>query len=221
MTIPEDKKNAYLRANIPVKFWGAEIEKVAEGGVVPYRPIISGYTGSILEWMANGFGLCLYGPAKSGRTYLGCLILKEALEKGKTAYSISLRDLTENQKKSFNDACTIYERARQVDILLLDDVIIDEKELPGPQLDILRDILRYRDVWKKSTILIIQGTPNKISDTDRKIIEEKMKMVEVNAVDYGAIAKEEREKEMDKLIEEGNKNQKNDTDPNPETKPAS
>jgi hypothetical protein len=203
MTITEDKKNSYLRANIPIKFWGAEIDKVAEGGVVPYRPIIEGYIGSILEMISNGWGLMLYGPAKHGRTYLGCLILKEAIDKGKTAYSISLRDLTENQKKPFNDAYTVHERSRQVDILLLDDVIIDEKELPGPQLDILRDILRYRDAWKKSTILIIQGTPNKISDTDRKIIEEKMKMVEVNAVDYGKIAGEEREKKMDALIEEG------------------
>jgi len=219
--LSEEKKNSYLRSNIPIKFWGAEIEKVAEGGVVPYRPIIIGYIGSILEMIANGFGLCLYGPAKHGRTYLGCLILKEAIEKGKTAYSISLRDLTENQKKPFNDAYTVHERARQVDILLLDDVILDDRDLPGPQLDILRDILRYRDAWKKSTILIIQGTPNKISDTDRKIIEEKMKMVEVNAVDYGNIAGEEREKKMDALIEEGNKNQKNDTDPNPEAKPVS
>lgn len=225
--IGEKEKRAYLHALLPRSFWKAKGEWIDAGGKHPFRPVVLGYIGEILEMIAGGLGLCFYGPYGSGKTYLGCLILKEAILKGKTALYITLYELTENQKRFFNDYGMIYklipnahepcpygdfhtvgDQARQVDILLIDDVLIDEKGLPFPQLDCLRDILRCRRVWRKATILTVRGERGNyfryLSEMDREMIEKAgMKLVEVDGPEYWRIRTRETQERIDDLIDEG------------------
>jgi len=246
--IPEDKKGPYARAGIPKDFWEADISQVPESDPNPeidlsYRKAVAGYKGDLPRMVSEGLGLCLYGPAKSGKTFLGCILLKEAFDKGKLIYRVTLENLTENGKNTFNDACTISERAREVNVLLLDDVFLHEKELPAPQAIVLRTILKYRNLERRTTILVIQGDLEEVvekdtqtgevirevdpetgkeikryrfknvSDADQKDIVEAMKMVKVAAYDYGEAKVKEKERKMDAYIEEGLKNLENNNKP--------
>jgi len=143
------------RMNVPKRFWNVSFDKILPEES-DHRKVIKKYLITIDERFNRGCGLLLTGNNGTGKTSCAVVVGKEARRKGYLVLfirSTALRDGIINNKV-FDDGNTFLERARNVDLLIIDDLGKEySKEYGSYNSSIYEDLLRVRVDEVKPTII--------------------------------------------------------------------
>jgi DNA replication protein DnaC len=138
---------------IPKLYW-----EVSESGILleSGKPEVLGFVERVCEVVGRGYGLLLWGTNGVGKTACAALVAKEACRFGWTVLFIRVADLLawETKKEFFcvSDGETVWNRARRVDLLVLDDLGKENLDAGGKALKELEEFIRERVSMKRSTI---------------------------------------------------------------------
>jgi DNA replication protein DnaC len=139
------------RMNLPEEFWRARIAGVPES----VRQAVARYMRKMDLVMAEGVGLFLRGSNGVGKSATACVIAKEARARGYTVYFTSFWELREllRARVDFDDETSILGRCREVDLLILDDLRLEDADEKwfGPK-DI-EGLVAFRKMQRRATII--------------------------------------------------------------------
>jgi len=143
-----------LRMNLPEAYWMARVQGVPES----VRPAVTRYLTKMDEMCERGAGLLLTGPAGVGKTAIAALCCKEARSRGFTVYFSTVWELREGIRThvQFDGEQTLMDRARAVDLLVLDDVRPDDLDKGWFGRSEIEALAAWRASRRKVTIITSQ-----------------------------------------------------------------
>lgn len=152
---------------LPERYWSASFDNIPEG---KHKRIVGRYVQRIHEAMSHGFGLLLWGPNGSGKTSAAIVCMKHARRHSFTCLFIRAADLLKSDvNKTYFDSSrvqTVYERARTVDLLVVDDLGKEGHPgsgyMAGYATDLFEDLVRDRSSRLRSTIFTTNMNPSDI-----------------------------------------------------------
>lgn len=124
------------RAQIPQKHWRASLEAIPDhvgGKPVQYKEDAMRYMAKFQECLREGIGLYLWSEEPyTGKTSLAVVVLKLALRMRATGLFLTADEyrLALMNRTQFDEDYTLEERAREVDVLVLDG-LGEEYRAPG------------------------------------------------------------------------------------------
>lgn len=144
-------KGDFQRMNLPEAYWRVKVQGVQES----VRPTVVNYLRKIGELSALGAGLWLSGTEGVGKTVIAALAAKEARSRGMTVYFTSVWELREciRSRIGFDDHVSIMQRCRDVDVLILDELRVDDQKahfLGGKELE---ELISFRRAHKRVTLI--------------------------------------------------------------------
>lgn len=136
---------------IPRRFWDARFDLVDDR----LKPRLLKYANQLYESVRQGVGFFFFGPSGRGKTSAGVVLLKFAFEMGRSALFVSVKELREaiREDTMFDASETLMERARSVDMLLLDDLYREDFKNFTLGLSDIESLLSTRSARGKATIL--------------------------------------------------------------------
>lgn len=151
------------RMRIPRRFRKARFSRVSEGEC---KKTIQRYISKMSEVIRRGYGLLIWGKNDTGKTSVASIVAMEARRMGHTVLFLRVNEYLTGTVNGavFNDAMTLAERSRSVDLLVLDDLGKEQVNLNGTGaisgLAIIEDLLRDRYGAEKSTIITTNMPPD-------------------------------------------------------------
>lgn len=190
------------RLNLPRRFWTARFAQI-QGKA---QEIIGKYLAS--GKYIHGDGLFLWGPFGHGKTGAAAVIIMELRRRGYTGLFVEASEYVDKvmQRETFDFETSWSERARDVDVLVLDDLGTEHHDAAGAIERMMEGLLRYRLQRGRVTILTSNISPMKLgphTEEDRRVdgpyrgkfvevIREALFPIEVR----GRSLREDREQEM-------------------------
>lgn len=151
-----------VRMRIPELFYSASRSKVTIEE--PKRAAILRYEERISDALERGVGLLLWGQNGVGKTAIAVILAKEACRLGHSVLFIRSADLFafETKKAWFNEAegVTLLERAKNVDLLVLDDLGKEHFDSAGRVLLEMEEFIRERVSRKRTIIMTTNIVPS-------------------------------------------------------------
>lgn len=116
----ELSKGALRRMNIPKRLWTVDYERVEDS----IKKIVEMFLLRIRGHLVRGLGLTLWGDTGLGKTSLAIICMLQARMYAKSAYFVSSEELFDASlnRARYNDAQTVIERCKTVDLLVIDDI---------------------------------------------------------------------------------------------------
>jgi DNA replication protein DnaC len=147
---------------IPRRFWASSVELIPES----IRPLVLGYCRDLDSRMDLGQGLLLQGPNGVGKTSAACFVAMEARRRGATVLFLTAEGLRSSglDRVEFRPGQSMHDRARTVDMLVLDDLGKEYSSTAGHIERVLEQLIRDRSAAVRTTIL----TTNMKSDQLQK-----------------------------------------------------
>ena len=182
-------------ANIPFEYWflsikGAKCSKTA-------KDKIKRYCLKLKKAKKMGLGLCLYGKFGRGKTSLAIHVLKKASMSGFSVYFLTLSEILNEIKSSFNyegeELSKIeYERDKnlvQSKFLVIDNVGQEYRRSDNDFVPIVFDeIIRKRKSNHNVTIITTNKDPKKLKELYGgalySILESSLKKIEIRGTDH-------------------------------------
>lgn len=118
--------NSFLRADIPEKYWQLDLENLNKPITAPVKKAIASYIADLETKLKSGRGAYIWSPrAQSGKSTLGYIILKAAIQAGKKVFKVTINDCTTALDRRPNDeeeSLFIRENIFDSDLLLIDNL---------------------------------------------------------------------------------------------------
>lgn len=154
---PLDKKDLD-RMNLPERFWKVrfnEISDVPNSDGDTLRAVVGGYLENFDKVMAEGHGLLIWGDNGVGKTSAAAVLAMEARRRGKSVFMIASSEYIESviSKYRFDEQMTIVERAKTVDLLVIDDFGKEYRDKRGWTDRMFEDLFRYRSSRLRPVVL--------------------------------------------------------------------
>lgn len=168
---------------LPERFWNSTFDGISDG---KHKRIVTRYVNGIHEMMSKGIGLILWGENNTGKTSIAAVIAKQARRHGYTVLFVRAAELLRNDLNRlwFDETRTKtwYQRAIDVDLLILDDMGKEHHAGSGYQAgyatDMLEDIVRARSSKLRSMVVTTNMSPSAIKDsTDDALYKRSMSEV--------------------------------------------
>lgn len=139
------------RMNLPEDLWTVKVQGVSEKARTPTES----YLRNIDQAVVNGAGLIVHGARGVGKSAIAALIAKEARSRGYTALFVRVWELREMiRSRMYYDAdSTMSERARDVDVLVLDDLRQEDAGEKFFTLSEIHQLVKYRASRRRLTIV--------------------------------------------------------------------
>lgn len=174
-----------------------------------YKKGIKVYMSNIEIFMNKGIGLYLWSKENStGKTAIAVLCIKRVMELGKKAMYITSEDFKDAMitREMFDESQSVYSRAIDVDILVLDDIAKEyrpeKKEGMGFAESQIQKLLRVRTQARKATIFTSNRHPKEMrliyGDSLVALLKANIKQIEIAGIDWRAI----KEKDVDRMFKE-------------------
>lgn len=140
------------RLNLPERHWRARFDAVQDG---KHKEIVRRYLEQLPSMLASGVGLMLWGSNGVGKTSAAAVIAKESMRLGRTCYFTRASDFRDCVfgYEMFDPYITVRQRAREVDLLVLDDLGKEGADQRGSAERLFEDLIRQRVAEKRSTII--------------------------------------------------------------------
>jgi DNA replication protein DnaC len=144
---------------IPQKFWGVSFARVGmKGGLLVgefLRKGVERFLRHIDSELNSGGGLILWGENGTGKTSAAIVIAKEARRRGAPALFVNAEDLRRAsiEKELFHEEMTLMDRAREVDVLVIDDLGKDHRGQTGYSDTLFENLIRFRSANCRTTIV--------------------------------------------------------------------
>jgi len=139
------------RMNIPEDLWTSKLQYVSKDSL----PQVKTYLLNLDAAVARGAGLVVYGSEGVGKTAIAALIAKEARARGSTVLFVRLWELREmiRCRMEYDMDSSMAERAREVDVLVLDDLRSEDASEKFFTLSEIIELVRYRASRRRVTIV--------------------------------------------------------------------
>jgi DNA replication protein DnaC len=159
---------------IPARYWGVTYREISDG---VHKDIVQKYLRNLEDMTTRGVGLLLYGPNGRGKTGIAVVIAKELRRRGKTVLFLEAADLKRAviDKIQFDATTSIFERARTVDALVLDDLGKGVQDGTGFGARLIDELIRYRNARKLLLFLTMNARPVRRNDDEASQLEEELK----------------------------------------------
>jgi DNA replication protein DnaC len=149
---------------LPERYWTASFDAITDG---KHKRVVGRYVQKIHEVMSRGFGLLFWGANGTGKTSAAVVCMKQARRHSFTCLFIRAADLLKSDvNKTFFDSSrvqTVYERARTVDLLVIDDLGKEGHPgsgyMAGYATDLFEDLVRDRSSRLRATIFTTNMSP--------------------------------------------------------------
>jgi DNA replication protein DnaC len=186
--------------HIPARFWNVSFRRVSDGD---HKESVREFLSNIDDGIRNGYGMVLWGDNDCGKTSIAALSLMVARRHGFTGMFITASQYLSDMmsKTVFDDAMTIAERCKVVDLLVIDDFGKDSsnnilERSSASVVRIFEDLLRKRHGDIKSTIITTNMPPPIMRDRfDKSIIN----LINESNVAIRVIGPSQREIEQEKV----------------------
>lgn len=163
-----------VRMRLPERYWNASFDAISEG---KHKVVTQRFLAKIPELMAKGMGLLLWGDNSTGKTSVASVIAKQARRLGFTVLVLRTSELVRGDLRrewySADKTKSVYDRAKEVDMLVLDDLGKEHHAASGYEVgyatDLLEDLIRDRVARCKSLVVTTNIDPSTIgkkSDAD-------------------------------------------------------
>jgi DNA replication protein DnaC len=138
-----------IRMRLPKRHWEASFESinnVPENGDPPLKDTVKRYFEKIDEMTTRGVGLLLYGKNGTGKTSASCVVLKEMRRRAYSTMFVEAAELKSAVFKDigFDDNETLWERMKEVDVLVIDDIGKGMHDNTGAFARIVDELIRHR-----------------------------------------------------------------------------
>jgi DNA replication protein DnaC len=195
MRIPEEYKDKDM-SHIPGDEEGYFENKSGKSEYNPLKSALISFEENLKHMFEEGLGFYMWGPNGTGKTTAGCWILKEYHRRGKTSLFLKSEKLRETSFEDipFNSTTTLRERAKNVGVLLIDDI---GKEYRGSKYNAnkLYDLMRERISNKRSTFLTGNIQPEEIDEIYNKSLKETMRASIMPILAKGPNLREKKQRE--------------------------
>jgi len=148
-----------LRMRLPKRYWGARPEEVSavsdrEGDQSP-REVVATYIEQIAERRRKGQGLVLYGTNGTGKTCMAVVLALAFRRRGHPVLFVEAADLKRLviEREMFDEEQTFWDRAMNVDVLVLDDLGKGTQDSTGLGARLLDELIRHRNANMLVTIM--------------------------------------------------------------------
>jgi DNA replication protein DnaC len=149
-----------LRMRIPRRYWDITANQVSRDGDPSAHDVLVKYLAKMTQMVTDGVGLLFWGDNGRGKTCAAVLIAKEARRCGFSVLfveSASLKQSVINNER-FDDV-SVWDRARDVEVLVLDDLGKGVQDTTGFGARLLDELLRHRCANKLVTIITTNMNP--------------------------------------------------------------
>lgn len=142
--------NSMVLSGIPAKYRYADIQQITVKSLSTSIKEIKNYVSNLKTYKDTGKGLYLYGTTGTGKSYVACYILEQALNLG---YSVFFCTVEQYKRALFDKDNDYIYCVNESDFILIDDYgreFTDTKGFIDSQVD---EMLRYRYDRNKPTII--------------------------------------------------------------------
>jgi len=158
---------------IPRRFWEVSVERVPES----IRQRILNYIRDIDGNLDRGEGLLLWGKNGVGKTSVAIFIAMEARRRGAPVLFSTAESLRSSvlDKTPFNATLSLMDRARYVDVLVIDDLGKEHPGETGFTERLFENLFRERSAARKTTFVTTNMDLDKMSERYKPSMLEVMK----------------------------------------------
>lgn len=147
------------RMNLPDRFWESRLSGIQDEQA---REVVRKYL--VDGRYISGEGLFLHGKYGVGKSSAAAVILMELRRRGYSGLWVEAAEFVDKvmQREMFDLDSSWMERARNVDVLVLDDIGTEHHDTAGAIERMLEGIIRSRLQRKKVVILTTNITPDRL-----------------------------------------------------------
>jgi DNA replication protein DnaC len=151
-----------LRARIPKRYWEARLADAQE----TVQLIARRYIANFVVMRERGVGLLLWGPNGVGKTSIAVVLGKEYRRRGHSLLFLEAAEIKGAviNSEMFDDDQTLWERAKSVDVLMIDDLGKGVQDSTGFGARVLDELIRHRNANKRVTFISTNMTLKAIED---------------------------------------------------------
>lgn len=199
-------KEDLLRMNLPRRFWEARFERVTEHMGVnksyTLKDVVRNYLEKFETMVEKGAGMMLWGQNGLGKTCAAAVVAMEARRRGRSVLFITAAEYMQcvHNKVWFDTEQTMADRARAVDILVIDDFGKDYRDSKGFADKMFEDLLRTRSANVRVTILTMNMALEKFIETAPPSVTQVLKEVVVPIEVTGPDRRDEASQELASLL---------------------
>lgn len=158
------------RMKIPCRYWSVRFDEISDVSVEGYpspRDMVKRYITNMAEMRQRGGGLVLYGSNGTGKTSACVYVAKEYRRRGHTVLFLEAAELKGlvMEKAAFDEDETWWDRAKSVDVLVIDDLGKETLDSTGFGAALFDELLRARNARKLVTF-ITSNVPPRLWQTD-------------------------------------------------------
>jgi len=159
----------FERMNLPREFWRAKVGGVQE----KLRPTVERYLLRIREMREKGIGLLIHGGSGVGKTSIAALVAKEGRARGYTVLFVGIWELREMMRSRimFEEGTSIQDRCREVDILVLDSLGLDDATDTWVNERFLEELVNFRRSYRRPTIITSRLSPDDLKVPMRRLFD--------------------------------------------------
>lgn len=150
--------NDFRRMNLPAALVAAK-HSSAPSNV--QEPLLR-YIETIDKWILKGVGFIFDGKSRSGKSGCAAILAKAAVSRGRSAFFTRVSELRDAIKYDtpFSDDTSVWNRCRNVDFLVLDNLLPEDATLPYLNASALTDLVTFRGERQRATVLTTQLKPD-------------------------------------------------------------
>jgi DNA replication protein DnaC len=144
------------RMKVPPRYWGSTFSRLTcNGGDESLRSIVGKYIRNMTEMRRAGAGFIFWGKNGTGKSCASVVVAKEYRRRGNTVLFMEASDLKRMviDKEYFDEEETFWDRARGVDVLVIDDFGKGVMDSTGFGATIFDELIRARNSRKLVTII--------------------------------------------------------------------
>ena len=147
--------------NVPREFWRVKVKSIQDPTV---RTAAVRYMQRVQDMIIRGAGLLLCGAPGVGKTAVAIVVAKEIRSYGFSVFFVSVWELKESVKGriDFDEEHTFMDKARDSDVLILDNVKPDESKDPYFNLKVLEELITFRCSQSRPTFLTTRVRANQL-----------------------------------------------------------
>lgn len=147
----ELNRDDMIRARIPRRHWQAKLDS-AQPSV---RDKIQKYIKNMATLESRGVGLLMWGPNGTGKTSATVVIGKEYRRRGRSLLFLECAELKSAvvSGEMFDDDQTLWERAKSVQVLILDDLGKGVQDRTGFGMRVIDELIRHRNANQRVTFV--------------------------------------------------------------------
>lgn len=180
----------YSFSKIPLRYKNVKFSNIPDS--MPYKEKIKKYLDNLETYSRAGLGLYLFSNKHStGKTAIAVMVLRHALRLRKIGLFVNCNELITSvvNRVNYDEGVSLFDRAKQVEILVIDDFGGEYRTESGYALNMLEDIIRYRVQEMKTTIITSTNIPpSKIkvaySEALSSLLQESCTIIGVDGMDW-------------------------------------